>query len=181
MQEKGKLREIVESLKNRISKTAEEELDDEIAFDDRVSSIVIIVVGVLIGLYFVTHQIGATGFFTVTFGMLEMFFLYGFFIFWITTSTLILLGHKNPSRDLDSFGGLFFATVSIAWLFVVFPFEFAYFADILPAFLGIFVKWISNDIARVLLVLLFFIHIVAAVYSLVLRLFVRKVRAQGKR
>jgi len=63
-----------------------------------------------------------------------MLLLYGSLICWIVTSAVLLFGRKNLSRDLDSFGGLIFATVGIAWLFVVFPFEFAYFADVVPDF-----------------------------------------------
>ncbi|MFX1250106.1 MAG: hypothetical protein ACFFCZ_00650 [Promethearchaeota archaeon] len=168
----------MDRLKIWFAKTVEEDLTDEIANDDRVASVVIIVVCVLIGLYFVAHQIWSTGFFTATFGFLEMLLLYGTLIYWIVTSSLILLGQKNPSRDLDSFGGLFFATFSIAWLFFVFPFEFAYFADVLPVFLRFLLQWISNDIARVLLVLLFIVHLVFAVISLILRVMFYKARAR---
>ncbi|MFX0066011.1 MAG: hypothetical protein ACFFC7_27915 [Candidatus Hermodarchaeota archaeon] len=174
MENEGK----INAIKIWFSKTVEEDLSDEIASDDRVASVVIIVVCVLIGLYFVAHQLWSTGFFTATFGFLEMLLLYGTLIYWIVTSSLILLGLKNPSRDLDSFGGLFFATFSIAWLFLVFPFEFAYFADVLPAFIRFLVQWISNDIARVLLVLLFILHLVFAVISLILRVNVYKARAR---
>jgi hypothetical protein len=34
---------------------------------------------------------------------------------------------------------------------VVFPFNFAHFADIVPDFLRFWVSWITNDIARVLI------------------------------
>jgi len=60
---------------------------------------------------------------------------YGSLIYWIATAGLIVFGRKHLSRDFDVFGGLIFATVGIAWLFMVFPFEFAYFTDVLPDFL----------------------------------------------
>ncbi|MFX0086526.1 MAG: hypothetical protein ACFFAU_12720 [Candidatus Hodarchaeota archaeon] len=166
----------LESIKDHFSKTAEEELGDEIASDDIAASIFLIVVNGLIGLYFIVHQIGSTGFFTSKFSIFEMVMLYGTLLYWITTSLLILLGQKHPSRDLDSYGGLFFATFAIAWLFIVFPFEFTYFADALPDFLRFFLQWISNEIALVILVLLFIAHLILAVYSLILRLYVRKIR-----
>src|SRR5215203_4522405 len=34
---------------------------------------------------------------------------------------------------------------------VVFPFNFAHFADVVPDFLAFLVSWITNDIARVLI------------------------------
>ena len=42
--------------------------------------------------------------------------------------------------------------VASAWfLMVVFPFNFAHFADVVPDFLAFLISWITNDIARVLL------------------------------
>jgi len=166
----------IEAIESWISKTVEKDLEDDIPNDDIVASIVIGVFGVLIGAYYVAHQTRSTGFFTEAFGTLEMFLFYGFLIYWIVTSALILLGHKNLSRDLD-FGGLFFATASIAWLFVVFPFDFAHFADVLPDSLRFLVQWISNDIARVLMVPAFIVHLGFAVVSALLRVSVYRARA----
>ncbi|WP_455279607.1 hypothetical protein [[Eubacterium] cellulosolvens] len=58
------------------------------------------------------------------------------------------------------------------------PFEFAYFAKVLPDFLRFLVQWIFNKIALMLLIILSIIHLILAVYSLIIRLFVRKARAQ---
>ena len=169
-----------EAVKSHFSKTAEKDLEDALPNDERGASIALIVFGVLIGLYFVAHQMLSTGFFTATFGTIEMFLLYGSLIYWIVTSTVLLLGHKKLSRNIDYFGGLIFATVGTAWLFVVFPFEFTYFANVLPDFLRFLVQWISNDIARVLMGLGFIVHLVLAVYVSILYVFVRKTRRQKK-
>ena len=169
----------LESIKDHFSKTAEEELGDEIASNDIIASIFLLVANGLFGLYFIVHQTVSTGFFTPMFSTFEMLMLYGILIYWITTSVLILIGQKHPSRDLDSYGGLFFATFAIVWLIVIFPFEFIYFADVLPDFLRFLVQWISNEIALVLLILLFIPHLIFAIYALILRLYVRKARAQS--
>ena len=174
----GKISKL-ESIKNHLSKTAKEEIGDEIESNDKIASIFLIVVNGLFGLYLIVHQTVSTGFFTPKFSTFEMIMLYGIFIYWIITSVLILIGQKHPSRDLDSYGGLFFATFAIGWLIVIFPFEFTHFADLLPDFLRFIVQWISNEIAIVLLILLFIIHLILAVYSLILRLYVRKARAQS--
>lgn len=168
----------LESIKNHFSKTVEEELSDDIAFEDIGASIFLLIVNGLVGLYFIAHQMSSTGFFTSKFSTFEMVMLYGIMTYWITTSVLILVGQKHPSRDLDSYGGLFFATFAITWLFLVFPFDFTYFDDVLPAFLRFLLQWISNEIALVLLVLLFILHLIAAVYALMQRLYVRNVRVQ---
>jgi hypothetical protein len=164
------------SIAYRISKTAEREIGDEIESDDRSSSVAIIVFCGVLGLYFLAHQIWSTGFYTEKFGTLEMIMLYGPLVFWIATSTFILVGWKNPSRNLDSFGGLFFATFCIIWLLVVFPFEFTHFADVLPGSLRFLLGWISDDVARVIMVLEILVHLIFGVYSFILRIFVYKAR-----
>jgi hypothetical protein len=132
------------------------------------------VVLTLIVLYLLAHQLWSTGFFTTAFGMLEMLLLYGSLIEWIAVAVFEAFGRKNLSRDIDAFGGIIFVTIGGVWLFVVFPFEFAYFADVLPDFLKFLVEWISNDIARVVIVLWIIVNGVAAVYYGILRVFVRK-------
>lgn len=169
----------LELIKDHFSKMAEKDLDDEIASDDKGASIFLIAVNGLFGLYFIFHQMISTGFFTPTFSTFEIIMLYGIIIYWITTSVLILTGQKHPSRDLDTYGGLFFATFAIVWLIQIFPFEFVYFADVLPDFLRFLVQWISNEVALVLLIILFIIHLIFAIYSLIIRFYVRKVRAQS--
>ena len=110
------------------------------------------------------------------FGIYEMIMIYGIPLYWITTSALILIDQKHPSRDLDSYGGLFFATFAFGWLIVIFPFNAVYFADVLPEVLRFLVQWVTNEIALASLIVLFVVHLVLAVYSLILRLYVREAR-----
>lgn len=170
----------MKDIESWFSRRAEKEVEDLdiIRYSDRVTGIAVVVVFSLIALYFVAHQMWSTSFFTETFGTLEMLLLYGSLIEWIVVAALEGFGRRNLSRDIDAFGGIFFVTVGIALLLVVFPFELAYFADVLPDSLGFLVKWISNDIARVLMVLGIIVHLVAAVYYGILRVFVRKARAK---
>jgi len=65
-------------------------------------------------------------------------------------------------------------TVALAWFFVVFPFDFAYFADVLPSFLRFLLQWISNDIVRVLIVLGIIAAPIMAIYTTMLYVLVRK-------
>jgi hypothetical protein len=157
-------------------------MDDTMENSERVMGKGIILVGIVGVLYFVAHQIWSTGFFTATFGTLEMVLLYGYLIAMIVSGTLYgFLGRKHLSRYFDVFGGMFFAAVAITWLLVVFPFDFAYFADVLPDFLRFLVQWISNDIARVVMVLVILVHVVGQVWMGLLHVFVRKARAEEKR
>ncbi|UCH01770.1 MAG: hypothetical protein JSV20_08000, partial [Candidatus Bathyarchaeota archaeon] len=136
------------------------EADKGIPKNERIAGIGFFFAGsVLMLLYLAAHQMLSTGFFTTTFGTIEVIMLYGSWIAWIITSGLEgVLGQRLLSRLFDTFGGIIFITVATAWLFVVFPFEFAYFANVLPVSLRFLVQWISNNIARVLMVLLFIMH-----------------------
>jgi hypothetical protein len=91
---------------------------------------------------------------------------YGSLVFWIITASLEgIFGQRLLSRLFDTFGGIIFVTVATAWLLVVFPFEFAYLADVLPESLRFTLRWISNDVARVVLVLVIILYLGAAVYA----------------
>jgi hypothetical protein len=142
------------------------EADKGIPRGERVVGIGIVVFSVLMVMYFTAHQRQSTGFFTAEYGTLEMLALYGYWAFWIVSAGLEgVLGLRLYSRLFDACGGLIFSTICIAWLLVVFPFEFAYFADVLPESLRFLVQWITNDIARVLMVLGIIVHLGAAIYT----------------
>jgi len=164
-----------EASKNWFARRAEAEAKkDIIAYSERVGNIAGVVVGFLIVLYFVAHQMWSTGFFTSKFETLEMLLFYGSLMFGVVSTALRgLFGRKNLARLFDVFG-LILVTVAIAWLFVVFPFDFAYFADVLPSFLRFLLQWISNDIARVLMVLGIIATVVMAIYTAILYVFVRR-------
>jgi len=162
--------------KEWLSERVEEELEDydKLSVEDRVISVGVIMVFPLILFYLIAHQVLSTGFFTATFGILEMILLYGSLIFWIVTCTVLLLEFKDLSRNIDSFGGLGFCAVSFFWFFLVFPFDFAHFADALPEVFRFLLQWISNEFAWVLLVLGFILILFLAVFSGLQRVMVRK-------
>ena len=145
---------------------AKSEANKGVSNGDRFTGIVLVVVSVLLILYFVAHQIGSTGFFTPKFGTLEMFMLYGSLAAWITTGSLDgIFGQRLLSRLFDVFFGLIFLTISLVWLLLTFPFNFTYFADVMPDFLRFLVQWISDDSARGIMVVGIILLIVAEIYS----------------
>jgi hypothetical protein len=151
------------------------EADKGISKNERIVSIGFFFTGsVLIILYLAAHQVLSTGFFTSKFGLTEMIMLYGSWISWIVTSGLEgILGKRFLSRLFDVFGGIIFIAVATGWLVVVFPFDFMYFADVLPGFLRFLVQWISNDIARILLGLYGIVMGIAAIYAPIAYKFIR--------
>ena len=169
-----------ESNENWFSR-AKAEADKGVPPNERVVGVAIVVVSILMMLYFAAHQVWSTGFFTTAFGALEVIMLYGNLTAWTVTGFLEgVLGQRLLSRLFDVFGGIIFITVSLAWLLVVFPFDFAYFADVLPDFLRFLVQWISNDIARGIMVIGVIVFTVVAVYSPIAYKFVSKERFKRK-
>jgi hypothetical protein len=145
---------------------AKAEADKGVPLNERIAGIGFFAGSVLMVLYLATHQVRSTGFFTADFSTLDMIMLYGSWIAWIITSGLEgVLGQRLLSRLFDTFGGIIFITVATAWLLVVFPFEFTYFADVLPNSLRFLVQWVSNDIARVIMALYIIAMGIVAIYA----------------
>jgi len=133
---------------------AKADADKGIPSDERVSSAAIAVFSIVIVMFFVSHQAQSTGFFTAEFGALEQFLFYGYWVVWMTTATLEgILGLRLLSRLFDVFGGIEFLFISTVVLLIIFPFDFQYLTGVLPESLRFILKWISDDIARVVMVL----------------------------
>ena len=158
------------------------EAEKGIPASERLVGIAIVAFSVLMILYLVAHQVRSTGFFTSRFGTTEMILLYGLLILGIISAGLEgVLGLRLHSRLFDAFGGLILAVVCTVWLLVVFPFEFTYFADVLPESLRFSVQWISNDVSRVLMVLAIILYLCAAIYCpIAYRFVVIKSSSRGK-
>jgi hypothetical protein len=161
--------------RNWFARRAEAEAKkDIISFSERVGNIVGVVIGLLFVLYFVALQTGLTGFFTSEFGTLEALLFYGSIIFGIVTAAFRgLFGRKNLARLFDIFEAVF-AAVAITWLFVIFPFDFGHLADLLPDFLRFLLLWISNDVARVLMILGIIVTLIMAIYNAIFYVLVRR-------
>jgi hypothetical protein len=162
-------------IKNWFARHAETEANkDIIPSSERFGNIVGFAVILLIGLYFVAHQMESTGFFTSKFDTLTMILFYVSLLFGIVSIVVkVIFGRKNLARPVDVFEFLF-ATVATSWLFVVFPFEFTYFADVLPDFLRFLVQWISNDVAGVLMAIGIIVAPIVAFYTAIMYMLVRR-------
>jgi len=133
---------------------AKADADKGIPTDERLSSAAIAVFSIVMVVFFVSHQTQSTGFFTAEFGPLEQFLFYGYWVVWITTASLEgILGLRLLSRLFDVFGGIEFLFISTVVLLIIFPFDFQYLADVLPESLKFLIEWVSDDIARVVMVL----------------------------
>jgi hypothetical protein len=137
----------------RSSKWVEKQaLKDNMTSSQRGGEIVGVIVIGLIALFFYVHQTEATGFFTSSFGGTEAVLLYGAILTGLAGPiSRFLTGKRNKSRPPELIASVFWVIASAWFLMVVFPFNFAHFADVVPDFLAFLVSWITNDIARVLL------------------------------
>lgn len=126
---------------------------DIIPRSDKIGQVVGMAIIVAIVAFFVKHQTDSTGFFTSEFGTGETLIFYAAALFGLVTgSAKILVGRKNRVRPIELVGNILWIVASV-WLLIVFPFNFAHLADVLPESLQPLLDWISNDIGRLLLVL----------------------------
>jgi hypothetical protein len=94
-----------------------------------------------------------TGFFTEKFGGLEMLCLYGPLLFGISAPAIrALTGQRNPARPFEAAASLFLSLGSLG-LLTVFPLDYTHLADALPRGLRFLLAWVTDDIARVVLVI----------------------------
>jgi hypothetical protein len=107
----------------------------------------------LVTLYFIYSQVLQTGFFTSSFGSVEMFLFYAPVPLGIGVNTIRLTtGRRNPARPLETLDAILIAVAGL-WLFVVFPFNFAHLADLLPNFLQFLLSWIPNYLGRAIVLI----------------------------
>jgi hypothetical protein len=138
-----------------------------LSLGQRFGELVSVVIVLLIFGFYVYHQVANTGFFTSNFGVWEMFAFYGsILVSLIPPISRALIGRRNPVRPIEAFCNLFFAFASLCLLFV-FPFNATHFAYALPTATRFAFSWVTNDIARIVLVLMFIGGMISAFVNIV--------------
>ena len=164
------------AIKNWFARHAEGEAKkDSIPFSERAGGTVASFLATLLFLgFFVVHQTSSTGFFTSKFGPAETFLLYAPALFGLVMAVAKgFVGRKNMLRPFDILD-MVLSTVTLVWLFVVFPFDFSHLADVLPNSLRFLLLWFSNDVAKVLMAIGIIVIPIATVYIATLYVFVRR-------
>jgi len=119
----------------------------------RFGQMVSVIAIVLILAFYLYHQVENTGFFTSKFGAWEMFAFYGSILLSLLPPLArAWLGRRNSVRPLEALCNAFCA-MALIFLLVVFPFNFKHFADALPVVTRFLFAWLSNDIAKIAMVL----------------------------
>jgi hypothetical protein len=107
----------------------------------------------LILAYYVYNQIANTGFFTSNFVGWTVVVFYGTFALSILPALLrASIGRRSPVRPFEAAFN-FMSAAALIFLLAVFPFNFAHFPDALPQAIRFMFSWVSNDIAKVAMVL----------------------------
>ncbi|MCW3974949.1 MAG: hypothetical protein NWE86_01745 [Candidatus Bathyarchaeota archaeon] len=166
-------------IKDGFTRHAESEAKKDIMkVSERAGEVIGIFCILILLVFFITHHISSAGFFTPKFGSLEQFLFYGSLSFGIITSVgKIIVGRKNVIRPLDAFGAIF-SGIALLWLLNVFPFNFSHLSDILPDSLRVIIMWISNDIAKILMILGIIVSFIVAVYMIALYISIRQLNSQ---
>src|SRR5271165_4520959 len=124
-----------------------------LSFPQRFGELVSVVCILLFLGFYIYHQVANTGFFTSKFDGWSMLALYGSMIISLAPPLArAFVGSRNPVRPVEAFSNLVFA-LSCAFFFVVFPFNFAHFADAFPQAVRFLFWWLTNDVAKIALVL----------------------------
>lgn len=101
--------------------------------------------------FFVAHQTWATGFFLPSFGLVEQVLFYGSIFFSaVFTTNVLVFGIREDRAIMLQMVGAALWMVTTVWLYMVFPFNFSHFADVVPSPLQFLVTWLTNDIARII-------------------------------
>ncbi len=85
-----------------------------------------------------------------------------------------IIGRENAVRPLEAFNDAL-GLISMAYLYVLFPFDFSHFADPFPDFLEFTISWINDGIAKFIMVILIIVFAVMSIYNPVLYIKVRQV------
>lgn len=103
--------------------------------------------------FLLTHWTEDTGFYTTEFGRLDAVLLFGPLLFGVLPPLVrTLRGRKNLARPWDIVSSVLFV-LSSAYFLCVFPFDMAFFAVPLPESLQFLIDWVSEDFAKLILVI----------------------------
>jgi hypothetical protein len=115
---------------------------------------------VLVFGFYMAHYVLSTGFFTSAFTPLLATIFYGS-VLWaiVNVSFKVAIARKDILALVEFIGAVLFA-VTAAWFFVAFPLNFAHVADVVPGSLQFLFTWITNDIGRIIVALVFVASII---------------------
>ena len=111
----------------------------------------IAVVLMLCGLgFYYAHQAWSTGFFTPNFTGELAVLLYVSILYVAINATARLLTDRKSTLTMIELLGALLTGITTLCLFVAFPFNFAHVGDVLPGLIQPLLRWVTNDVGRIL-------------------------------
>ena len=111
--------------------------------------------------FYMAHYAWSTGFFTDGFTPLLATLFYASVLYTVVNAAVKAITPDKVTRALvELLGSALFAVVA-AWFFVAFPLNFAHVADVVPASAQFLLTWLTNDVGRILVAIVFAASIIA--------------------
>jgi hypothetical protein len=138
-------------------------------------------IGNLIGIFFILLfftvlidvQVSEVGFFTGEFGPLEQLLLYGSLLYGIFPALLkAFTANRNLGRLAEIIGSIIFV-IAAGYLLAVFPFDVPSLMDYLFGPAGGAFFWITNDLAKMVILFAIVVTMISLAYSVIVYLAVR--------
>ncbi|MCA9905794.1 MAG: hypothetical protein KC547_18185 [Anaerolineae bacterium] len=143
-----------------------ERYEEELNIGQRVGEMFAVAGLLLLASFFILHQTRATGFFTDKFGTPEMFLFYAPLLFSLLDALVqVVTGDRHLARPFQALSGLLMGLAAL-WFLINFPFEFAHLPDVLPEGLRFLLAWITNDLAKIPLVIQLIVGPITALVAL---------------
>ena len=126
---------------------------ENLSLAQRLGELTVIVVQVLLFGFFWLHQSMHTGFFTAGFGTRAAICLFAPIVVSLAPPAVrALTGRRNPARPLEAAANLSLALGTL-YLLIAFPLDFAHLADVFSPSLRFLLSWITDDVARIVMIL----------------------------
>lgn len=140
--------------------------EERLSFPQRLSELIIILCLLVLFAFFVSHQTSETGFFTERFGMFEMVCLYlPLAVSLLGPAVRAWTGKRHAARPFEAVTNLLLALGSL-WLLIAFPFNYAHLPDVLPGGLQFLLAWVTDGLAKFVLLLQVIIGPISAVLAI---------------
>jgi len=142
------------TLTNWFQQQAEREAKKEVlSRPDRWGNVIGIIAIMVVLVFFMVHTTSHTGFFTAGFGVGAAALFFGANAWgMISPAVKSVKGKKSPAKPFEIIGSILML-IALLYFLSSFTFDFSHLSDPLPDFLRWIVQWVSNDIARALMVL----------------------------
>lgn len=147
---------------------------NRLGLGERIGNIIAIFFILLFFLILIDIQVSGAGFFTSAFGPLEQLLFYGSLLYGVFPSLLrMFTANRNLGRLADIIGSVIFIAAA-SYLLLVFPFDVPSLMDYVFGSASSAFFWVTNGLAKALMLLAIVVSVLSMAYNVVLYLGVRE-------